>query len=206
MLFINVFIVQVSWTKKKADSVSSKPEFKKLPLTGKIAEVVFFNGVAESDQKSFDRFLSYVKSAKQTLDVCVFTLTDDEITRALLEAHYAYERFFCFIELSFMYCSGVKVRLITDDEQCNTTGSDVKTLHEAGVPLRMDSSAQAHMHHKFAVLDKKVLINGSFNWTRQGHSLNRENVTITSKATFVRAFSQQFDLLWAEFAENPLKF
>lgn len=73
------------------------------------------------------------------------------------------------------------------------------------MPVRMDASV-AHMHHKFAVLDKKVLINGSFNWTRQGHNMNRENVMITSKAAFVKAFAQQFELLWAEFAENPLKF
>lgn len=49
---------------------------------------------------SFSRFLSVLDSATKTLDVCVFTITNDEIARSLVNAHKR----------------GVNVRCITDDE------------------------------------------------------------------------------------------
>ena len=36
------------------------------------------------------------------------------------------------------------------------------------------------MHHKFAIIDGKKLISGSFNWTMQAAMGNYENVMITN--------------------------
>lgn len=45
---------------------------------------------------------------------------------------------------------GVRVRLISDNDQRDTKGSDVERLRAAGVPTRVDRDAN-HMHHKFMV-------------------------------------------------------
>lgn len=41
------------------------------------------------------------------------------------------------------------------------------------------------MHHKYAVIDSRLLINGSFNWTRQAVLYNQENTVITDNGFLV---------------------
>jgi len=44
---------------------------------------------------------------------------------------------------------------------------------------------QFHMHHKFAIVDGRLLINGSFNWTRQAVLYNQENCVVTDNGSLV---------------------
>jgi len=89
------------------------------------------------------------------------------------------------------------VRIITDDETTTAEGSDIARLKAAGIPVRTDTTT-AHMHHKFALVDGVLLVNGSFNWTRQASLENCENVMITNQKEFVSAFSKQFEAMWSD--------
>ena len=80
-------------------------------------------------------------------------------------------------------------------------GSDVQEMAHAGIPVRHDRSV-THMHHKYTIIDGRTLMNGSFNYTRQAVLGNQENVVITNNPATVGAFSQQFEKLWAQFAQN----
>ena len=55
------------------------------------------------------------------------------------------------------------------------------------------------MHHKFVIVDGYLLINGSFNWTRQAITGNHENILITDDSQLVRPYKQEFEKLWKEF-------
>ena len=70
--------------------------------------------------------------------------------------------------------------------QANTQGSDIAQLRAAGIAVEMDSD-QYHMHHKFAVIDGRIVLNGSFNWTRQAVLYNQENVVISDNPVLVSA-------------------
>jgi phosphatidylserine/phosphatidylglycerophosphate/cardiolipin synthase-like enzyme len=63
-------------------------------------------------------------SAKQTLDVCVFSLTDNDTANVIIDAHKR----------------GVRVRIITDNDQMdNCKGADAVRLNEQyGIPLKYD--------------------------------------------------------------------
>lgn len=64
------------------------------------------------------------------------------------------------------------------------------------------SSITNPMHHKYCVIDDKVLINGSYNWTYNAEGINKENIVIIKKdAEVINAFSENFQTLISELKE-----
>jgi phosphatidylserine/phosphatidylglycerophosphate/cardiolipin synthase-like enzyme len=129
-------------------------------------------------------------ACRRTADVCVFTITDDRITRAILDAHRR----------------KVVVRIITDAEKQHDAGSDVHKFLAAGIEVKFDDmhsgsepGLNGHMHHKFAIFDGARLINGSYNWTRGAADLNFENLIDTADANIIAAFAAEFSRLWNRF-------
>ncbi|CAN5359939.1 phospholipase D-like domain-containing protein [soil metagenome] len=118
-------------------------------------------------------------SASRLLDICVFTISDNEISNVIIQAHRR----------------GVKVRILTDELKQYDAGSDIQILRNAGVTVRVDSSDQ-HMHHKFAIIDGIRLLNGSYNWTRSAAEHNFENLMVSSDMGLVKPFQQEFERLW----------
>lgn len=122
-------------------------------------------------------------AAKTSADVCVFTITDDRISNAIIEAHKR----------------GIRVRVITDNEKAFDPGSDISRMERVGVPVRVDRSSY-HMHHKFALFDEELLLTGSYNWTRGAAEYNVENFVITDERRLVNPFGETFERLWKQFA------
>ena len=89
--------------------------------------------------------------------ICVFTITDDRITDNIIDAH----------------GRGVQVRVISDNDKAHDRGSDLSRLRRHGLPVAFDKTPD-HMHHKFAVFDSKLLVSGSYNWTRSAADRNEE--------------------------------
>jgi len=152
-------------------------------MAHKISEVIFF----PDDKKgtSLHRFLHYLDSAKHTLDICVFNITDNRISNTIREIHHR----------------GVQVRIITDDDQISNLGSDILDLNKSGIPVRIDN-AKSFMHHKYAIIDGSLLISGSFNWTKNASAENRENVMVTNDKSLVDPFIDNYEGLWKEFEKN----
>ncbi|MCV6615861.1 MAG: phospholipase D-like domain-containing protein [Cellvibrionaceae bacterium] len=123
--------------------------------------------------------IGQLQKAKQSIDICVFTISDDNISAAILAAHRR----------------GVAVRIISDNDKSEDRGSDIERLEAEGIPLRLDDSPN-HMHHKFALFDRRVLLNGSFNWTRSATDRNQENIVVTADHGLLRSFGILFEQLW----------
>jgi len=70
-------------------------------------------------------------------------------------------------------------------------------LREAGVRV-LSRKQSGLMHHKFALVDSRVVITGSFNWTSQAIYTNNENVIISSNKKLVEPFITEFEKLWEE--------
>lgn len=129
------------------------------------------------------QLLDLLVAAREALDISVFTISDDRLSDAIIAAHKR----------------GINVRLITDNDKAEDQGSDIFRLIDQGIDVRMDNT-ENHMHHKFAVVDKTILVNGSFNWTRSATDFNQENILVTNEPKLVAAYLQEFEGLWAEFA------
>jgi cardiolipin hydrolase len=109
------------------------------------------------------RIQRLVGEAQKTLDLCVFTITDNRIVRKLEEAK----------------SRGVAIRVISDNDKSMDLGSDLDHLIRSGIDCRFDRTS-AHMHHKFALADNDLLLTGSYNWTRSAASSNDENILVTN--------------------------
>lgn len=120
-----------------------------------------------------------LKNAQKSADICVFTISDDRISRELIACHQR----------------GVKVRIVTDNDKLFDAGSDINTFKAKGIPIKTDRTS-AHLHHKFALIDGSLLLNGSFNWTRSASQYNHENLVLSYESGLISAFKGEFAQLW----------
>ena len=98
---------------------------------------------------NINRMKSYIDFAKKSIDLAIFSFTNDDLANAVLAAHKR----------------GVTVRIITDDEAMKGKGADTQRMADAGIPCRTDNAGQYHMHNKFMIVDSLYIVTGSFNWT-----------------------------------------
>lgn len=120
-----------------------------------------------------------LRDVRKTLDICVFTITDNRIVDEIMDAH----------------TRGVRVRVLTDNDKLFDSGSDVDRIARAGIQVHTDDTDD-HMHHKFAIFDQAMVISGSYNWTRSAATGNHENIVIDSSPPVLQAFSTEFAKLW----------
>ncbi len=125
------------------------------------------------------RICRFIKEAHRSLDICVFTITDDRIVAALAEA----------------IDRNVHIRIISDDDKSEDHGSDLDRLLRMGIECRFDRT-EAHMHHKFALADGQHLLTGSYNWTRSAATVNDENIIVTNHPSLIKKFADKFSSLW----------
>jgi mitochondrial cardiolipin hydrolase len=131
------------------------------------------------------RIQELIRDSRSTADICVFTITDDRITDSILEAHRR----------------KLKVRVISDNDKADDLGNDVERLRDSGVPVVFDHTPH-HMHHKFAVFDNRIVVTGSYNWTRSAARGNHENIVVLHDSGVVRQFQSHFQGLWKEFSRD----
>uniref|UniRef100_A0A8C7WM70 Mitochondrial cardiolipin hydrolase n=1 Tax=Oryzias sinensis TaxID=183150 RepID=A0A8C7WM70_9TELE len=135
-------------------------------------------------ETSFSRLLHYILSASSSLNVCVFSFSEVNLSRALLLLH----------------SRGITIRVLTDRDYSAINGTQIGVLRKAGICVRCDRTS-VHMHHKFAVVDEQLLITGSLNWTQTAVQRNKENILITEDPELVQPFVKEFQRLWLN--NNP---
>jgi len=150
------------------------------------SEVVFFPDKklqwsgGDSCGRGMEKVLRTLKLAKKNLDLALFSFSNRRIAREVINC----------------VNRGVKVRLVADSPMIDQQGGQVKRLKEAGVCV-VACQREGLMHHKFALIDNLILLNGSFNWTERAVWENCENLVITREKTLVKAFSAEFEQLFA---------
>ena len=118
-------------------------------------------------------------AARSEIDVAMFTFTSKNIMAALNRAA----------------GRGLKVKLMLFSGQKFPFFREAKA---AGIELRFKDgrTEKGQMHNKFAVLDGKLLINGSFNWTVTAENANTENTVFTAEPAYVTPYKAEFEKLF----------
>lgn len=128
-----------------------------------------------------DTIIRQINDSVSSLLICVFTISDDRISDTLIYKH----------------SQGVNIQVITDNDKCYDLGSDIEKLCKAGIDVRVDKTPY-HMHHKFAIIDNKTVLTGSYNWTRSAAVNNHENLILSTEKQVVKKFKQEFEKLWEQ--------
>ncbi|XP_053848350.1 mitochondrial cardiolipin hydrolase [Vidua macroura] len=140
-----------------------------------------------SGDTALSRLVRRLLSARRSLDLCLFSFSCPQLARAV----------------QLLHRRGVRVRLVTDAQYMGLHGSQIGRLRRAGIQVRHDQHS-GYMHHKFAIVDRRMLITGSLNWTTQAIQSNRENVLVVEDAEYVKAFQDEFERIWEEY--NPASY
>jgi phosphatidylserine/phosphatidylglycerophosphate/cardiolipin synthase-like enzyme len=128
--------------------------------------------------------INQLNNAIKQVQICVFTISDDSITKAIIGSHKR----------------GTEIKIITDNDKSLDEGSDIRQISKEGIPVKMDRTSN-HMHHKFMVVDGKAVITGSYNWTLSAARYNHENILLTREAGVVKSYLKEFEQLWRMMAD-----
>lgn len=141
-------------------------------------------------EKCSAHILREIEQAKKELLVAVYAFTSDDLAQAIVRARKR----------------GVAVQVVIDREfDLANERSKGKFLEAQKVPLRRVSGAKAKiaerdaglMHQKFAVIDRRVVLSGSYNWTHAADSVNDENLLLFREAgPLAEEYRRAFIRLW----------
>jgi phosphatidylserine/phosphatidylglycerophosphate/cardiolipin synthase-like enzyme len=134
--------------------------------------------------------LREIEQAKKELLVAVYAFTSDDLAAAVIHAKKR----------------GVLVQVIIDREfDAANDKSKGRFLEGQKIPLRRLSGLKYNaldkdaglMHQKFAVIDRKLVFTGSYNWTHSADNLNDENLLLFRDAGgLAEEYRKTFLNLW----------
>ena len=142
--------------------------------------------IARADSKNNDKyFVKTILSAKQTLDCAFFDIQEDEIVSALVMSKQ----------------KGVNVRVVTDSDNMKDKvdptlkRESILRLLEAGIEVVGDNRGP-FMHHKFMVIDKKIVWHGATNPTTKGMFHHNSNSVFIRSEALAKNFSDEFNRMF----------
>ena len=172
------------------------------PFLFLIASVIFFELItpASADMavqacfspqgKCATHIVREIENAKRELLVAVYAFTSDDLAGALVQAKKR----------------GLMVQVIIDREfDSRNDKSQGKFLEVQRIPVRRLSGGKPPhsareiglMHQKFAIIDRRIVFTGSYNWTQAADSFNDENLLVFRDAgPLAEEYRRIFSRLW----------
>jgi phosphatidylserine/phosphatidylglycerophosphate/cardiolipin synthase-like enzyme len=141
-----------------------------------LAKTEVYFSLYDNPQKEI---IKNINQAEAFINIAMYIFTDKEIAIPLVKAR---ER-------------GVKVRIYLDKEQVDYKYSQSRFLVQKGIKVRISNNNYI-MHNKFAIIDKRLLLTGSYNWTFSANKRNDENLMVIDDPEIIEIFQNQFINLW----------
>lgn len=130
----------------------------------------------------------WIGRANKSIHVMVYSFTLDEIAEALIAAR---ER-------------GVDVKVVIERENAYGRGSEYQRLLSAGIDVRLDSNPYL-MHHKVMIVDGRIVVTGSYNWSWSAENRNDENLIVIMDEDIAREFEEEFMRVWSAAQEAAFR-
>lgn len=127
--------------------------------------------------------------ARVSVDAALYRITNPRLARALGKAR----------------ARGLRVRLLVDRNKYQATAVTRKLIAENSLPFQTIYGRKekgSKLHHKFAVLDRQIVLTGSYNWTIDSEERNFDHMLVLRDTDLVLAYEQEFERLWPVEAES----
>jgi phosphatidylserine/phosphatidylglycerophosphate/cardiolipin synthase-like enzyme len=126
-----------------------------------------------------------VKSATKSIRFLAFSFTDYPLADTM----------------SQRFKAGVDVAGVFEKVGSETEAAELRTLMCRSVPVKQDGNS-GFLHHKVIVVDERIVITGSLNFSTNAEESNDENVIIIDNAEIARLYLQEFERVW-NLANDP---
>lgn len=126
------------------------------------------------------KIVNAINSANYSLDVAMFTFTDNDLGDAVVAAKNR----------------GVNVRCII--ENVSYFGSEYTKLINAGIPVISHANITNDFHHKYCIIDAvntssdPIVVTGSHNWSNSANDEYDENTLIIHDAVIANQYLEEF--------------
>ena len=141
-----------------------------------LAKTEVYFSLSDNPQKAI---IENINQAEAFINIAMYIFTDKEIALPLINAQKR----------------GAKVRVYLDKSQIESSYSISRLLVQKGIKVRISSNNYI-MHHKFAIIDNRLLLTGSYNWTFSANNRNDENLMVIDDSEIIEIFLNQFINLW----------
>ncbi len=189
-----------------------------IPVGDAVVRVKFSPTPAEIPWQSSSNGLiaQTLGKSRKTVDLALFVFSDQQIAneletdvqqgatlRVLIEPTFAYQYYSEALDLLGMALPARKVRKTedapTEDKRnrCGTEAENHVWLHPiqtVGIPILPPGDL---LHHKFGVVDERIVIMGSHNWTEAADRQNDETLLAIEHPTVAAHYTREFNRLWA---------
>jgi phosphatidylserine/phosphatidylglycerophosphate/cardiolipin synthase-like enzyme len=148
-----------------------------LSVDGTQIEVYF-----SPDDGTANRLAALIEGAKGSIYFLAYSFTDDELAEALVERGE----------------DGIEVAGVMDAGQAKgNLGSDYDFFRKYGLEVRLDS-LPGSMHHKVMVIDGRIVVTGSYNFSQNARARNDENTLIIHSEEIAGLFMGEFQHIFAQ--------
>ena len=172
----------------------------KVAIGSTTIEVLFTPHASRDPNHGLNWLAKQLKRAKQQIDMALFVFSAQQLADVLQDKA----------------IEGVKIRLVADPGFASRPFSEVLDLLGVSLPdqnCKLERNnrpfAQAlrgvgtprlargdKLHHKFAVIDNKTVITGSFNWSPSAAHTNDETLLVIHSPQLAKHFTREMDRLW----------
>jgi phosphatidylserine/phosphatidylglycerophosphate/cardiolipin synthase-like enzyme len=92
--------------------------------------------------------------------------------------------------------AGLTVAGVMDEEQIKSNqGTEFDPFRQAGLDVRIDG-IDGQMHHKVFIVDGRIVVLGSYNFSRAAEERNDENIIIVYNSKIADQFMKEFQRVW----------
>lgn len=123
--------------------------------------------------------LKELKSADDSIYFMLYSFTDDDISHLLVEK----------------YNKGVDVKGVIESQGLNRETSEYDYLINNSIKIKKDRNRYL-MHNKVFIIDKKAVITGSANPSKNGYERNNDNIVVIKDKNIAERYLEEFDNIY----------